>query len=195
MAQVERVERGATGAECSDEMKGIVNGSAGKVACHSQLDGVAVVVGTKWNQHEMVEDGLPNDELDVGWKQSGFEWHRGERGEEFGQAVGGEVSLECALFDGLETRKGEGVMGVLLEQRRDENGGIKAGFHRSKAADLGAAQVSLLFEKRADIPDRWRNLAGADENSTFLGENWCLTRRAKTNAVSLNGDFQIVTRS
>ena len=110
------------------------------------------------------------------------------------ESVGGQVALHSPCFHGLETWKGDGVVGVLLEQSGDESGGIETGFHPSKAADFPAALTPLLVEKGAHIPSGRRDFAGADEDAVFLGEGRRRGQGAKPNTVELNGDFQLVAR-
>ena len=103
------------------------------------------------------------------------------------------MALHRPRLHGLETRKGDGVVGVLHEQSRNQCGGIKADFHTSKAADFRAAQVSLFIQKRPDIPDGWRDSTGTDKNAAFLGEGRCRACRSQAYAVGFNGNFQIVS--
>lgn len=100
--------------------------------------------------------------------------------------MGGQVALHGPRFHGVEPREGDGVVGVLLEQRGDESGGIKAGFHTSKAADFSGALASLLVEKCSDIPRGRGGRTGADEDAAFLGEGRCRSCGAETNAVELD---------
>ena len=67
----------------------------------------------------MPKDAFTNNALGFGWKQTGFEWQCGERGEKLGQAIGRQIPLHQALFNRFEPGKRKCVMGVLLKQRCD----------------------------------------------------------------------------
>ena len=145
VAEVERVKGAAAGAAGSDQVESVVDGSAGEVLFHRQFHGVAVVIGVQWDQGETGENALPDDALDVGWEQARLERQRAERGKEFGEAVGGQVALQRPRFHGLKTREGDGMVGVLLKQRRNQSGGVKTDFHSLKTADFLAALGSLCI--------------------------------------------------
>lgn len=194
MAEVERVKGGAAGTAGTHEVERVVNGSAGEVLCHRQLDGVAIVVCAQRNQGEMGENALPDDALDVGRWQARLERQRGKRGKEFGEAVGGQVALQRPILRCLQTGEGDGVVRVLLEQSRNESGSVKTDFHTSKTADFPGALVSLYVQKRSEIPNGRGNGTGADENATFLGKGRRRSDRTQTNPGGFNGDFQIVSR-
>jgi hypothetical protein len=194
VAKVEGEQRGATGTPGSDEMKGIVDGAAGEVLLYRQLDGVTVVLGAERNQREIREDALLDDALDIGGVQSGLERQRDKRGEKLGEPVRGQMTLSRPSPHGLETWKGAGVMGMLLQESRDKNGSVETDFHRSKAADFCAAPGPLFFQDRFHIPSGWGHITGTDENPAFLGKGRCRSCWAQANAVRLNGHFQIIPR-
>ncbi len=69
-----------------------------------------------------------------------------------GSSGGGQVALQRPRFHGLKTREGDGMVGVLLKQRRNQSGGVKTDFHSLKTADFPAALGSLCVYERSDIP-------------------------------------------
>ena len=153
-----------------------------------------VMFGAQWNEDKMPKYALTNDALDLGWKKTRLERQSGERSEKFGQTMSRQMPLHSTLYHLFKPRKSNGMMGVLLKQRRDKSRSIKTDFHDSKSTNLSAAMFSLLFQKCPDVPSRLRNLTGTNKNPAFLSKRRCRSRRAQTNTIRLNGDFHVVAR-
>lgn len=106
--------------------------------------------------------------LDVGRQQAGLQGQRGERREKLGQTVGGQVALDRSVMDSLQPGKSDRMVGMLLEQCRNERGSVETGIHDSESADFAAALVALPVDESANVPSGCRNFAGANKNAIFL---------------------------
>jgi hypothetical protein len=173
-------------------MEGVVNGPAGQVFGDRKIHGVLIFPGAEQDEGEVIENGFPDESMDIGGEKTGFKRQGGEGGEELGKAVGRQVALDASLMDRPQAGKDDRMMGMLLEQCGHEGGGVKAGFHSSESAHLTAALLALSVHECADIPCGRRDFTATDEDSFFLGDGRWGLHRPKTDAIGFEGDFQRV---
>lgn len=110
-------------------MQGVVDGPAGQISSDRQLHGVMIMVGAQWNEDKMPKYALTNDTLSLRWKQTRLERQSGERSEKFSQTMSRQMPLHRTFYHLFEPRKSNGMMGVLLKQRRDKSRSIETNFH------------------------------------------------------------------
>ena len=65
MLQVEREELFALSIACSDDVQGIVDGSAGAVLAYGRGHGCLVVCGGEWDDCEVLQNAAFDEALDV----------------------------------------------------------------------------------------------------------------------------------
>ena len=188
--QIQRKERGASGGAGSGEVEGIVNGTAGQVFGNREIHRVLIFPGTERDEGEVIENGLPDETLDIRGKKSWLERQGGERGEELGKAVGRQVALDASLMDSPQAGKSDRMMGMLLEQCGHEDGGIEAGFHGSESAYFAAALLALSVDECADVPQGWRDFTGTHEYPVFLGDGRRGLHGPETDAIGFERDLQ-----
>lgn len=171
-------------------MEGVINGPAGQVFGDREIDCVLIFPGAERDEGEVIENGFPDEPLDVGGEQTGLERQGGESGEELGKAVGRQVALDVSLMGRPQAGKGDRVMRMLLEQCGHEGGGIEAGFHGSESADFAAALLALSVDECADVPEGRRDFTRADEDSVLLGDGRRRLHGPQTDAIGFERDFQ-----
>jgi hypothetical protein len=140
----------------------------------------------------VIQNGFPDEALDIGGEKARLEKQGGESGEEFGKAVGRQVALDFSLMDGPQVGESDRMVRMLLEQSGHERRGVEAGFHGSESANLAAALFALGVDEGADIPHGRRDFAGTDEDPVFLGDGGRRLHGAKADAIGFKRDFQRV---
>jgi hypothetical protein len=105
VTEIQCIESGAAGGAGSGEVEGVVYRATGQVLGDCEIHGVLVFLCAERNECEVIQDGFPDEALDIGGEKTGLERKGSERGEEFGKAVGRHMALDSSRMDGPQKRK------------------------------------------------------------------------------------------